>query len=87
MNFFGLFRKPDEKTPLFPLLSDADKAVIEEYALTNLGKEAAIEVYRRNLPHVGKTNYHMRFMAEVDTNMPDLGHRASCRQKIVGDQK
>ena len=66
-------------------MSGEDKASIEGFASgdTSLRSEA-IAAYRRNLPTMGSQgNLHQRFMAEIDTETPDLALRHHMRTALL----
>lgn len=62
-----------------------DKAVIEAFAAGDTSlRNQAVEAYRRNLPAAGaESGLHQRFMAEIDTNNPDLGLRSQLRRELL----
>jgi len=68
-----------------PVMSNEDKAVIEGFARGDLSlRDAAIRIHRKNVLVVGvRGNLHQRFMAEIDTPVPDLYLRNHYRTKLL----
>ena len=74
---FGFLRKT--KTPMIP---QADYDVMLRYAQGDeTVKHDAIAAYRRNML-LDKNDLVMRFMAEVDTPVPDLALRSDLRKRL-----
>ena len=73
-------RYGEDKTKLTP----GEEEVIEACAMGHAeSKLEAIDIYRANLGKVQpKTSLHMRYMAEVDTPVPDLALRADLRDQL-----
>lgn len=68
------------------LMPQADIDVIREFARGNESlREEAIRAHRRNVLTVGvRGNVFQRFMAEIDTPVPDINHRDDLRRLVVG---
>ena len=68
------------------IMCNSDKIIIEAYA-SNGGedlKRRAIAAHRRSTPLIGvRGNLHQRFMAEVDTDTPDLALREQYRKQLL----
>jgi len=68
-------------------MTQKDVAVIREFAKgeTYLRQEA-IDIHRRYIPHLGvRGTAEMRFMAEIDSQSPDLGLRSQYRRELIGE--
>ena len=85
------WRKKEVK-PELVLMTPEDKAVIYLFAVyegyENL-RVAAIDIYRKYLPHREAYGSHpeMNFMSEVDTPCPDLLLRATYRKALLDKNK
>ncbi len=73
-------------------MTDEDKQTIERYARAYYAnprmeemRQAAIAAYRRCLKEPCEKSLHMKFMSEVDNEVPDYSLRAFYRQQLLRD--
>lgn len=71
-------------------MTDEDKQTIERYARAHYTnprieemRQAAIAAHRRCLNEPREKSLHLKFMSEVDTNIPDYSLRAFYRQQLL----
>jgi len=80
--FAFLRRQP---TPPTPVMAEDDRQIVRRFAAgeTSL-REQAISIHRRYIPVLGvRGTLEQNFMAEIETAQPDLGLRATYRDRLL----
>jgi len=74
----------DPPPPPPPVMAYHERRIIQMFANGRVDlRDEAVRIYRAYCCREERQMPEMRFMAEVDTNCPDLGLRARYREEVI----